>query len=77
MVNRFGEYFFLAANTELLFVDDAVWRLLEIYSCFLVKLMFSLHKSENRSADAGMTTLMCVRSAFQLTGFVKYLNLYE
>lgn len=39
--------------------------------------MFSLHKSENRSADAGMTTLMCARSAFQLTGFVKYLNLYE
>lgn len=77
MVNRFGEYFFLAANSELLFVDDAVCRLLEINSCFLVKSMFSLHKSENRSADAGMTTLMCVRSAFQLTGFVKYLNLYE
>lgn len=77
MVNRFGEYFFLAANTELLFVDDAVCRLLEIYSCYLVKSMFSLHKSENRSADAGMTTFMCVRSAFQLTGFVKYLNLYE
>lgn len=77
MVNRSGKYFFLAANTELLFVDDAVWRLLEIYSCFLVKSVFSLHKSENRSADAGMTTLLCVRSAFQLTGFVKYLNLYE
>lgn len=77
MVNRFGEYFFLAANSELLFVDDAVCRLLEINSCFLVKSVFLLHKSENRSADAGMTTLMCVRSAFQLTGFVKYLNLYE
>lgn len=77
MVNRSGEYFFLAANKELLFVDDAVCRLLEDYFCFLVKSKFSLHKSENRSADAGMTTLMCVRSAFQLTGFVKYLNLYE